>query len=84
MWGSLNGYRGAAILKLKIPRKIEDGNHYSAQHRRNPGGSNFPKKIEALGTYESFDEKIDAMLVQEQRDIAENPEDFPFDEWPED
>ena len=75
MWGSLNGYRGAAILKLKIPRKIED---------RNPGGSNFPKKIEALGTYESFDEKIDAMLVQEQRDIAENPEDFPFDEWPED
>lgn len=44
----------------------------------------FRKKIEALGTYESFDEKIDAMLAQEQRDLAENPEDFPFDEWPED
>ena len=44
----------------------------------------FRKKIEALGTYESFDELIDAMLAQEQRDLEENPEDFPFDEWPED
>lgn len=44
----------------------------------------FRKKIEALGTYKSLDEKIDAMLAQEQRDLAENPDDFPFDEWPED
>ena len=44
----------------------------------------FRKKIEALGTYKSLDEKVEAMLAQEQRDLAENPEDFPFDEWPED
>lgn len=44
----------------------------------------FRKKIEVLGTYESLDELIDAMLAQEQRDLSEDPDDFPFDEWPED
>ena len=44
----------------------------------------FRKKIAALGTCECFDEKIDAMLAQEQRDLAEDPDDLPFDEWPED
>lgn len=44
----------------------------------------FRKKIEALGTYESLDGLIDAMLAQEQRNLSEDPDDFPFDEWPED
>lgn len=44
----------------------------------------FRKKIEALGTCKSLDEKVEAMLAQEQRDLAENPEDFPIDEWAED
>lgn len=44
----------------------------------------FRRKIKALGTYKSLDEKIDAMLVQEQRDPAEHPDDFPFNERPED
>ena len=44
----------------------------------------FRRKIKALGTYKSLDEKIDAILAQEQRDLAEHPDDFPFNERPED
>lgn len=43
----------------------------------------FRKKIEALGTYKSLDEKIDVMLTNE-RMLEEDLDDFPFDEWPED
>lgn len=44
----------------------------------------FRKKIEALGTYDSFDEVIEAELAKAERLPAENPDDFSFDEWPED
>lgn len=53
----------------------------------------FRKIIEALDTYESEDEMIEAMLAQKQRDLAEegidqapglgDAEDSPFDERPE-
>ena len=85
LWGSLHGLLTPAILKLerrKGGKKVETIVVLNIKEILEE--ATFRRKIKALGTYKCLDEKIEAMLAQKQRDMVEDPDDFLYEEWPED